>query len=204
MKLLIVASSHRPNSQSLKVARFTENTVKVHVNGFDSVEVIDLAELDLPFWTEDTNNKGSAIHPNEWATTSNELYNADAFVFVVPEWGGMPPAKLKNLFTLCDKHQLAHKPALLIGISSGYGGSYPLSELRATSSKDTHICYIPESVVVRTVTKCLNNKEPQDRADEAIHQRIIYSANVLQSYATALADVRTSGAIDLQRFPYGM
>ena len=39
----------------------------------------------------------------------------------------------KNFFLHCNKGELSHKPALLVSISSGNGGSYPISELRSSN-----------------------------------------------------------------------
>ena len=48
---------------------------------------------------------------------------------VSPEWNGMVPSMLTNFFLLCSNNELAHKPGLLVGVSSGTGGSYPVAEL---------------------------------------------------------------------------
>lgn len=207
MKLTIVAASHRPASESGRVARYVEGlATREHGAAFDAVDVLDLGTTPLPLWDEDVHQPDPADGrwKGAWRRVSAGLAASQAFVFVVPEWSGMVPAALKNLFLLCGEHQLMHKPALIVGVSSGLGGSYPVAELRATSAKDTRICYIPDHVVVRQVRQVFLGPEPQSDHDRALRARLAYSLRVLLEYARALAAVRSSGAIDAARYPYGM
>lgn len=204
MRLTIIAGSPRASSQSGKIARFAAVVAAENIPDFDNIEVIDLSEVRLPLWEQDPNRPGAAAPTPEWKPISARLAAAHAFVFVVPEWSGMAPAAFKNLLLLCDRNELAHKPALTIGVSSGLGGAYPIAELRASSTKDTRICYIPENVIVRQAAQQLNDSIPQHTSDQSIHRRLIYSLRVLSAYARALDGVRASGVIDLIGFPYGM
>ena len=70
---------------------------------------------------------------------------------VVPEYGGMATPIAKNLFLLCDDGELFHKPGLIVSVSSGNGGAYPITELRSSSYKNTHIMWIPENIIIRNV-----------------------------------------------------
>jgi NAD(P)H-dependent FMN reductase len=203
MRLTIIAGSHRLASQSGKVARFISNMVAQNLPDF-SAEILDLSLVQLPLWQEDPQHLSNAARPPEWEPVSLGLAASDALVVVVPEWSGMAPPSLKNLLLCCDRNELAHKAALLVGVSSGFGGAYPLAELRANSSKDTKICYIPESVIVRKVVQHLNDAVPQHQSDQGLHLRLLYSLRVLSEYARALITVRNSGAIDVVAFPYGM
>ena len=40
---------------------------------------------------------------------------------------------------------------LIVSISSGNGGAYPISELRSSSYKNSHILWIPENIIIRNV-----------------------------------------------------
>ena len=42
---------------------------------------------------------------------------------------------------------MAHKPGLIVTVSAGLGGSYPVTELRISSHKNTRLCYIPDHVL---------------------------------------------------------
>ncbi|MBI5041649.1 MAG: NAD(P)H-dependent oxidoreductase, partial [Gammaproteobacteria bacterium] len=137
---------------------------------------------------------------------SQELSDSDAFVIVSPEWHGQVPAGLKNFFLLWGKGELAHKPALIVTVSSGDGGSYPVAELRMSSYKNNRICYIPEQVIVRNVEKVLNDDPAMNNeaADTYFRDRIRYALTLLKEYAAALHQVRASGAGDRSVYKNGM
>jgi hypothetical protein len=111
---------------------------------------------------------------------------------------------LKNFFLLCSADVFAHKPGLIVTVSAGAGGSYPVTELRTSSYKNTRLCYVPDHVIVRNVGQMLHGDQPADEHDVALRGRIEYSLRVLVEYAKALRLVRESGVIDLKAFPYGM
>ena len=104
------------------------------------------------------------------------------------------------------KGELAHKPALIVTVSSADGGAYPVAELRMSSYKNNRICYIPEHVIVRNVESVLNDDPGQNNpdADGYFRERMSYALNILKEYALALGQVRASGAADLALFKNGM
>ena len=67
---------------------------------------------------------------------------------ISPEWAGMAPAHLKNFLLMCDGGELAHKPAQLIGVSSGMGGAYPIAELRMSGYKNNFLMWLPDHMRV--------------------------------------------------------
>lgn len=207
MQLTVVSGSHRPNSESGKVARFIKGLAQPRVNpGFDSVYLLDLGMKALPLWDEELQNPGTKDRAGRrlWKGVSAKFSASQAFVFVTPEWSGMAPPALKNLLLLCGENELTHKPALIVAVSSGMGGAYPIAELRANSCKDTKVCYIPEPVIIRQVQHALNSRVPQNDHDLVVRQRLQYSLNLLLEYAKALAMVRESGVVNTVAYPYGM
>jgi NAD(P)H-dependent FMN reductase len=108
---------------------------------------------------------------------------------------------IKNFFIYASKAELAHKPGLLVGVSSGIGGAYPISELRASSYKNCRLCYLPEHLIVRHVEQSFNDAEPTDENDRRIRERADYALDVLVKYAHALKPVRAS--IDLSNPAFG-
>ena len=140
------------------------------------------------------------------APISAQLASSDAFVVISPEWHGQVPSGLKNFFLMWGKGELAHKPALIVTVSSADGGAYPVAELRMSSYKNNRICYIPEQVIVRNVESVLNDDPAQNDpdTDRYFRERIVYALNILKEYALALGQVRASGAADLVRFKNGM
>lgn len=203
MNICIVNGSHRENSQSLKVA----NVVRAQLeNGLcEHADIFSLAGNPLPLWDESVWDK----HP-DWEARLRapraRLAAADGFVIISPEWHGQVPAGLKNFFLLFGRNELGHKPALIITVSSGDGGSYPVAELRMSSYKNSRICYIPEQVIVRHVEQVLNQNphENDARSDPWYRERINWSLQVLISYAKALRGVRESGISENDKFRNGM
>ena len=201
MKISIVAGSHRQESESERVARYIEAVLQRI--GADRTYLLSLAGNPLPLWDEgvwEDDPKWAAL----WNPIAAELASSDGFVIVAPEWSGMVPAGLKNFFLLCGPGLLAHKPGMIVAVSASMGGAYPVVELRASSYKNTRLCYIPDHVIVRSVGRMLKGDQPADEHDASLRARIEYSLGVLLQYAKALRAVRASDAIDLKRFPHGM
>ncbi|WP_437334860.1 NAD(P)H-dependent oxidoreductase [Sorangium sp. So ce296] len=203
MKLAVISGSHRNGSESGKVARYVQQQLS-SAPDVSSVYQLDLADNPLPLWDPE------AWQPSEkwerlWSPISAELAASDAFVIVAPEWHGMVPAGLKNFFLFCTKGELAHKPALIVAVSAGPGGAYPIAELRMSSYKNSYLCYIPDHVIVRNVRELLNDPAtPQSPDDGRIRERFQYALGLLLQYGKALQQVRASGAVNLARYPYGM
>lgn len=197
MNIAIVAGSSRSNSQTAKVARFIRQTL---INQFDlaeqEVSVIDLGSYPLPLWP------GEDQGP--WGLFEKQLAKADALIVLAPEWHGMACPAIKNFFLYATKAQLAHKPAMLGGISAGVGGAYPISELRASSYKNCRLCYIPEHLIVRGVEKVMNMPLPVDEDDRRIRERLNYNLDVLLRYADALRPVRAAIDMSQPEFANGM
>lgn len=199
-KIVVVSGSHRANSESDRVASFIAGRIKVL--GAES-EVISLSGNPLPLWDEGvwggTEEWKSAFGP--YAAT---LATATGLVIVSPEWAGMVPPGLKNFLLLCGNEQVAHKPAMIVAVSSGIGGSYPVAELRSSSYKNNRILYIPDHVIVRNVNEMLKGDTPNGHHDESLRARIDYSCKILLNYASALGAVRNSETVDYKSYPFGM
>ncbi|WP_455234918.1 NADPH-dependent FMN reductase [Thiogranum longum] len=204
MKITIISGSHRKASQSEKVARFIQNTLRDE-NLCEETWLYTLAENPLPLWDESI-WEGSPDWQERLDPISGQLASSDGFVVISPEWHGQVPSGLKNFFLLWGKGELAHKPALIVTVSSADGGAYPVAELRMSSYKNNRICYIPEQIIVRNVESVLNDDPDQNNADADgyFRQRIRYALGILKEYARALGQVRASGATDLSQFKNGM
>ena len=149
MKVSIISASHRHNSQSKKVSEcIFHNLLRLH-SSLDLFS-IDLAETSLPLWSPDKKN-GEGIWGETWSSISENFNNSDGFILIVPEYGGMATPAAKNLFLLCGNGEFSHKPGLIVSVSSGNGGAYPIAELRSSSYKNTHIMWIPENIIIRNV-----------------------------------------------------
>lgn len=204
MKLGIIVGSHRQQSQSSKVAAVVAATLNDIDAGIE-VYTFDLAANPLPLWDESI-WAGDAAWQARLSPISAELKTCDGFVVISPEWSGMVPAGLKNFFLMWGAGELAHKPGYIISVSSGTGGAYPVAELRSSSYKNTHLCYIPEHLIVRDVESVFNDDENLNNAESQkyLSGRLHYGLCQLRGYASALTDVRASGVCDLSDYGNGM
>lgn len=198
MQLKIITGSHRVNSASERVGAIVADLAGQQ-NLFDRVSVLNLHKQHLPEWSESYRDKSS----KDWLAVREQaidpLKEDDAFVVISPEYSGMVPSALKNFFLLCSDNELAHKPALLVAVSGGAGGSYPIAELRMSSYKNTRICYIPDHVIIRNAESFLADPQPTHP-----YERLHYCLKILKLYTTSLGQVRQSGQLDYERFPFGM
>jgi len=159
-------------------------------------DVIDLHQESLPEWN------GTGFKNETVLNVRARLKVADAVVVVAPEWNGMAPAALKNVFLWCGANQLAHKPALLVAISAGEGGALVISELRASSYKNSRLLYLPEHIIARHVEQLWS--EAGGASDDYMQQRMTYATGLLKQYAEALSPIRDSLCEGLEDFTNGM
>jgi len=118
--LQIVIASTRPGRVGEPVARWIEPIARAH-EGFD-VEVVDLAEVALPFLDEPMHpfmRQYTHQHTRDW---SAKVDAADAFVLVVPEYNHGISAVLKNAldFLFFEWH---YKPAAVVSYGAVSGGT---------------------------------------------------------------------------------
>ncbi len=202
MKFGLIIGSHRLNSQSAKVASCVREMLNT-IDGSSQFYVLDLATKPLPLWDEGVWN-GDESWKKIWDPIANELRACDAFVVFAPEYSGMVPAALKNFFLLASKDEVGHKPGLIVAVSSGRGGSYPVSELRMSSYKNTRINWIPDHMIVRNAEQVLNGSTSVSEEDSFTRSRLGYCLRVLREYGTALRQVRESGVLDYKNHPNGL
>lgn len=202
MKISIISGSHRENSQSLKVANYLKSLLE---GMCEESWLFSLAGNPLPLWDQGVWD-GEEKWQQQLTPIKQHLTSSDAFVIISPEWHGQVPAGLKNFFLLFGKNELGHKPALIVTVSSGEGGAYPVAELRMSSYKNSRICYIPEHLIIRRVETVLNDDPASNdtKSDPYYRERMQWSLNILKEYATALKQVRASGATETDKFKNGM
>lgn len=202
MRFFILSGSHRPESQSMKTARFIAETLAEEVPGAGSF-VLGLGGNPLPLWEEEAGGVPDAL----WEPVAQELRAADALVVVCPEWGGMATPGVKNFLLTCTADDVGHKPGLIVTVSAGRGGTYPVAELRMSGTKNNRLAWIPEQVIVQHAASVLNAQaegEPLTKEDTLIRARLRYALRVLAEYGAALRAVRASGVVDHATYRNGM
>ena len=199
MKISIISSSHRVNSQSKRISSLLNDNL-LNINSNLDIFSLDLGELKLPLWSSEKKN-GVGVWGETWNSISANLDSSDGFILVVPEYGGMATPAAKNIFLLCGNGEFAHKPGLIVSISSGNGGAYPISELRSSSYKNTHLMWIPENIIIRNVEE-FNPVSHGKNIPDWLDERIDYVLNLLLAYASNMKPLRT--IINRKDFGNGM
>ena len=199
MKISIISASHRINSESKKISDFLENHL-LNLNNNLDIFSLDLAKSLLPLWSPDKKN-GEGVWGETWISISKNLESSDGFILVVPEYGGMATPAAKNIFLLCGNGEFAHKPGLIVSVSSGNGGAYPIAELRSSSYKNTHIMWIPENIIIRNVEE-FNPGSHGSNIPDWLDDRIDYVLNLLLAYTSNMKPLRT--IINRKDFGNGM
>lgn len=127
MNIRIIQGSTCPHSKSREVADYLAR--RLTALGSDN-GIIDLHEQCLPLFDASEEGQWSEL----WSGISRELSESDGFIFVSPEWDGMMSVGLHNFLHYTEK-ELADKPVLVVGVSSGRGGRYPLQQMRIMGTK---------------------------------------------------------------------
>lgn len=129
LKLKVIIGSTRPGRVCPTVAAWAVKAAEAH-GGF-AVELVDLAAVDLPLLDEP---KHPAMKQYEHAHTkawSAIVEDADAFLFVTPEYDSFPPAALINALQALSQ-EWKYKPAGVVcygGISGGLRAAQELRQL---------------------------------------------------------------------------
>jgi NAD(P)H-dependent FMN reductase len=142
MLLQIIIVSTRDGRKGDAVAKWFDR--RAHVHGAFDVELVDLAEVNLPLFDEPEHprlRKYQHEHTKRW---SERVARADAFVFVTPEYNYSAPPSIVNALDYLV-HEWAYKPLAFVSYGGVSGGtrSVQMIKLQATALK---MMPIPEAV----------------------------------------------------------
>lgn len=195
MKTLVISASMRGQSQSLKVANWLAERSKLL--GFEA-RVLDLHEFRLPLF-----DNGETIAPKK-EELAQLLDKHDGYIFVSPEWNGMMSHGLINMLHYVGQ-EMAYKPVMLVGVSAGRGGTYPVDQMRLLGQKNRHYVISPEALIVSEVEQAFNDQNVEESApDYQLKTRAEYALKILDQMSASLQLVRDSGVIDLKTFRNGV
>jgi hypothetical protein len=201
VNIVLISGSHRNNSESGRVADYLAGRLKAG-HGVDT-DVMKLDGNPLPLWDESAWNAESDL-AKLFKPYGDRLVAADAFVLISPEYAGMAAATMKNFMLYTNAGQVGHKPALLVSVSAGANGVYPIVDLHVTSYKNNRIAYMPEHLIVRNAANVMKGDAPANKDDEYIRGRADYALSVLVRYARAFLVMRGEGTMMDERYPFGM
>ncbi|WP_433319550.1 NADPH-dependent FMN reductase [Micromonospora chersina] len=184
--LQIIIASTRPGRLGLPVAEWIHAAAVKH-GGFDQVELVDLAEWNLPFMDEPNHprlRRYEHQHTRDWSAT---IDRADAFLIVMPEYNYGYTAPLKNAIDYLA-HEWAYKPVGLVsygGVSAGTRAAQMIKQVLTTLKMTP----IPEAVHIPFVAqfidddRALRPNETMDASAEAMLDELVH-------WTAALAPLR--------------
>jgi NAD(P)H-dependent FMN reductase len=118
--LKIIIASTRPGRVGEPIGSWVARAARAH-GGFDAVEVLDLAEIDLPLLDEPNHPRLRRYTKPHTLAWSAAVDSADAFLIVAPEYNFAMTAPLKNALDYLHA-EWAHKPVGLVTYGGASGG----------------------------------------------------------------------------------
>ncbi|MDN3351141.1 NAD(P)H-dependent oxidoreductase [Actinomadura sp. DC4] len=155
-KLEIIIASTRPGRVGLPIGQWTETQALAH-GGFAEIELVDLAEVNLPFMDEPNHPRLGQYthqHTRDWSAKVSE---ADAFVFVIPEYNYGYTAPLKNAVDYLH-NEWHYKPAGLVsygGVAAGTRSAQMFKQVLTTLK----VTPVVEAVAVPFAGKFIDEEE---------------------------------------------
>ena len=125
--LQIIVASTRPGRVGLPIGRWVRDRAVEH--GAFEVELVDLAEVGLPFLDEPKHPRLGEYqhqHSKEWSAT---ITRGDAFVFVTPEYNHSFNAPLKNAIDFLYA-EWQYKPVGFVSYGGVAGGTRAVQALK--------------------------------------------------------------------------
>lgn len=182
--LHVVVCSVRPGRVGLPVARWFFELARQH-GSFD-VRLVDLKEVNLPVFDEPNHprlQKYEHEHTKAWSRTVAE---ADAFVFVTPEYNFSTPPALNNalMYVYREWH---YKPAAFVSYGGLAGGTRSVQMTRLTLGA-LKMVSISEAVHIASVSRQVENDV--FRASEANEKAAKGMLDELRRWSDALRVLR--------------
>ncbi len=184
MRLHVVVCSTRPSRQGPLIAKWAAESSQRE--GSFEVELVDLAEFALPLFNESAHPMlGQYEHETtkRWAA---KVAEADAFLFVMPEYDHAAPVPFVNAVTYLVKEWL-YKPAGFVSYG-GISGGLRAVENAKTMLTTLKVMPIPEGVVLPFFGKQIADGafQPTETNEDALRLTL----GELAKWASALKTLR--------------
>ncbi|WP_067671219.1 NADPH-dependent FMN reductase [Nocardia miyunensis] len=185
-KLHVIIGSTRPGRLGLPIGSWAAEAAERH-GGFE-VELVDLADFELPVFDEPTHPRMGKYTHDHTIRWSEKIKEADAFVFVTPEYNYAPPPSLINAIDYLHNEWL-YTPVAFVsygGVAAGTRAVQVLKQLVTTLK----MVPIPEAVSIPFVFQAMRDGQyhPAPESDQAASAMF----DELLRWATALADLRAN------------
>lgn len=189
-KIKILTGSARPGRFNPQPAQWIYELAKQR-NDIE-VELIDVAELKLPFLDESippSQGKYEKEHTKKWAAVIND---ADGFIFVTPEYNHSISPVLKNAIDYLYK-EWNFKPVSYISYGSLAGGARSVEHLRGVAG-ELKMYDLREQLLIPNYWEQMDSNgqyqftEKQELLAKQILDDTVFWAEQMKSARTRLAD----------------
>ena len=187
LNLQVIVASTRDARKGPMVATWFMKQACAH--GKFHVELVDLAEMNLPLFDEPRPPRLGQYeheHTKAWSAT---VARADAFVFVTPEYDYCAPASLFNALEYLSR-EWAYKPvgfASYGGVSGGVRGVQMTKQLVTTLK----MMPLPEAVTIPFFTQYIDKETGVFDPGEVQAKSATVMLDELLRWATALKPLRS-------------
>jgi NAD(P)H-dependent FMN reductase len=188
----VILGSTRPNRFGPQPAAWIMQLSKAYPDA--SFELVDLAEVQLPFLDEPlppssvVDGKYEHAHTRAWAKVIDE---ADGFIIVTPEYDYGVPAALKNAIDFVS-NEWNYKPVAFVSYGASAGGARAVEHLRGSAGW-LRLYDLREQVVMPNYWGQLDKNgkfqptESQTRNAKDLLEAVIFWSNHLKSAREELA-----------------
>ena len=192
--LQIVIGSTRPGRVGEPVARWFEGFAESH-GGFD-VEVVDLAEVDLPMFDEPRHPRTHEYaheHTRRW---SEIIDRGDAYVWILPEYNYGVNAATNNAIDYLSR-EWAGKPVGIVsygGVAAGARSAQMFKQIVGALRMTT----LTEAVTIPFATQFID-KQGRFAPNEQVERGATAMLDELGVLATALQRLRRPSGVEVLR-----
>jgi|HigsolmetaAR201D_1030396.scaffolds.fasta_scaffold08781_4 NAD(P)H-dependent FMN reductase len=152
--LAVVIASTRPGRRGLAIGEWIAEEARA--NGQFEVEVLDLAEINLPFFDEPNHPRLRQYVHEHTKAWSARVDAADAFIFVMPEYNHSINAPLKNAIDFLHQ-EWAYKPVAFVSYGGVAGGLRAVQAIKPIVSA-LKMTPLNEGVVIPMFTQFFNEQ----------------------------------------------
>lgn len=128
MRIQIIVGSVREGRVAIKVAKWLEKSIKDLDFNTLNIEVVDLKEWDLPFFSGEKSPASGVYDQPKQQDWANKIATGDAFIFITPEYNHGYTPVLKNAIDYIYK-EWQRKPAAFVSYG-GTNGSRSIDQIK--------------------------------------------------------------------------
>ena len=128
MKIELIIGSTRPGRVGPQIAKWVVDNLP-DKSGID-YEIVDIKDFELPMFDEPIHPSMNQYHHDHTKVWSQKVREADAYIFLTPEYNAGYPASLKNAIDYLYQ-EWQTKPLMIIsyGINGGPSASAQLKQV---------------------------------------------------------------------------